>query len=342
MRINHCFKLAICAAVLVSSLSGCNKQNLGDGLEPDYYEVSLGMTGDILEVTEEPLTRADARTDLYGIQVYSAPNKELSAGESDVWTKYAYGLFGSDKNITIKLIKGNKYKFVATMVVDGQNKVKSYSSGYAQPFWVSGTNSHFAVIGDDFEYQSADYMGLASGYTVLAHDGENYYHPNTERFYGELVDFIPGMHGSKALIKMKRVSFGAKFHAKGKLAKEGTLEAQITEAPKMLLDLSVNEKIMSDIFTFKNLDKAYADNNYSETIAVTLNWHKPDGTVFPLGTHDIAFKRNKMSVINVTIDTDQANGEIGIEIDDDEMTEDENQTDINNGELEDTDVETNA
>lgn len=133
-----------------------------------------------------------------------------------------------------------------------------------------------------------------------------------------------------------------KFHAKGKLATEGTLEAQMTEAPKMLLDLTVSDKTMSDMFTFKNVKEVWADNNYTETIPVTLNIHKPDGTLFPLGTHSITFKRNKMTVINVTVENESLAGQLGFEIDDEDMTTDDEETNITDGEVVDTEVDTNA
>lgn len=331
------------AAAICCVFAGCNKITV-DEPESDYYIVNLGMGGEILNVTDEPLTRGGETADLYGIQVYSTPNIELAEGQNPVWTNYAYGLFASDDDITIKLIKGKKYKFVATMVVDGQNKLYTFSGpSYSNPFYVAGTNSKMGSLTTIFDYQSADYFsGLQSGYSYMA-DAQSYNHPNTERFYGELVDYVPGKKGSnKALIKMKRVSFGAKFMAKGKLAKEGTLEIQMTGAPKILLDLTTSEKTISDIFTFNDVDGAYADNNHNETIAVTLNWHRDDGTIFPLGTHDITFKRNKTSVVQITIENENADNPLGVEIDDVDMTEDEDITNIEDGEVTDTDVDTNA
>lgn len=343
MKTKFSFMAMMAAFAVCCGIVSCQKVIVETNeSESDYYTVNLGMAGDILEVIESPLTRAGEGTDLYGIQVYSAPNKDLPEGQSVTWTNYAYGIFGSDKDITINLLKGKKYKFVATMVVDGQNVLENYGSGYFYPFYVAGTNSTNGVVGTQFIYQHADYLGgLNSGWTCLKAGGY-FYHPNVERYYGELLDYIPGMHGDKALIKMKRTSFGAKFIAKGKLAKEGQLEVQMTEAPKMMVDLATNEKKVEDIFTFNNVKAAYEDNTYTETIAVTLNWHRPDGTVFPLGTHDVTFKRNKMSTVQVTIETENAEGELGIEIDDTDMAEDDDVTNIEDGEIVGTDVDTNA
>ena len=100
------------------------------------------------------------------------------------------------------------------MVVDGKNKVMhSSSKTYYTPFsWMP--------IMEQFDYQSATSMSyLGSGTAYLAKDGSSYDVPTTERFYGEYLDYVPGLkNNEKVMIKMKRASFGAKFIAKGKLA----------------------------------------------------------------------------------------------------------------------------
>ena len=336
--------VAIIAAIAVCcSFAGCKKVVV-DGPEPesDYYTVSLGMAGDILDIEESPLSRAGEGTDLYGIQVYSAPNKDLPEGQKVTWTKYAYGLFGSNENIKINLLKGKKYKFVATMIVDGQNKVENYGLGYTFPVYILGTNNSPIEIGSTFVYSGVDYMGyIESGFTALK-NGSTFDRPNVERYYGELADYIPGLHNDKAIIKMKRTSFGAKYVAQGILATEGYLEIQMVDSPKMIVDLTTADKTVSDIFTFDNVKKAYENDAYTETVAVTLNWHKSDETVFPLGTHEITFKRNKMTTIKVAIETENSEGELGVEVEDNEMTDDDEETTIKDGEIVDTEVDTNA
>ena len=204
---------------------------------------------------------------------------------------------------------------------------------------MSGTNGGFGAIGELFNYQHADYLGdLGRGNTYLK-DGKSYSHPNVERFYGELEDFVPGKNNDKALIKMKRTSFGARFVAKGRLATEGYIEIQMTSAAKMTLDLTTEDKTVEDIFTFGDVKKAYQNNEHTEAIDITLNWHRADGSIVPFGTHNITFKRNKMSTIQITMDSDDADSQIGLEIDDEPMSEDDEVTNIEDGEIVDTNVE---
>ena len=302
--------------------------------EPETYTVKLGWAGEILDVSYEPLTRGEAADDLYGIQVYSTPENGVGYTK---WTPYAYGLFDGVTDISISLIKGYKYKFVASMVVNGKNEInQSYgSTSYYPPF-------DFTPLGTTFNYSSEKTMSwLDDGYSNLAVDGSNYYRPNTERFYGELTDYNPEENGATAKIDMKRTSFGAKFIAGGKLAVDGKLEIMITDAPKMELELTDGEDQIEDIFTFDDVAAAWANDDYSETIDVTLNWIRTDGMTRPLGTHAITFKRNITAVIEVNIDNESSDEGVDFNIDDSEtgeMPEGEGAT-INDGEFVDTEVD---
>ncbi|MBQ5725830.1 MAG: hypothetical protein IIV58_00010 [Alistipes sp.] len=336
------------AAIVAGVMVACSQKDPMPNAEQEYYTVSLDWEGEILDVWYEPL-RSNSTDDLYGIQVYQAPDVELEEGKSTTWTRYAYGLFDNADDITIQLLKGYKYKFVATMVVDGKNKISHFTDNvsYSNPFYITrpGANT-YGLLANKFDYQSTIYFsGLEDGTTSLQGLSGYISHPNTERFYGELEDYIPGSNGDKAKIKMKRTSFGAKFIAKGKLAKSGTLQVQMTEAPKMELALSNSDNQISDIFTFDYVKAAWADNQYKETIAVTFNWIRTDGTTLPLGTHNVTYKRNATTVVQVNIENEANAGGVGFEYDEadlGDMPEDgENDLTITDGEVVDTDVDTN-
>lgn len=315
--------------------------------EPEFYTVNLGWEGEILDVSYEPLTRGNSADDLYGIQVYSTP--ENGEGEP-VWTNYAYGLFDGATDITINLLKGYKYKFVATMVRDGKNKVTHSSDNtYSLPFALKNYSMGIkqVPVNDVFEYQGEWYMyGLASSTTNLAGYNNNLLRANIDRYYGELVDYVPGSNGDKAKIKMKRTSFGAKFIAKGKLAKEGTLHVMILGAPEMTLALTNSDNQISDMFSFMNIKAAWAENgNYTETADVTINWTRPDGTTLPLGVHKVTFKRNATTVVNVNIENDGEPEGFDFDIPESEtgtpVEDGENDLTITDGVIVETEVDTN-
>ena len=299
--------------------------------EPEYVTVSLGLNVG-LDYGYEPLSRAEENNDLYGIQVYSTP---MPATENAQWTKYAYGLFDNVDNLTIKLIRGYEYKFVASMVKDGKDKVELQSGGYSNPFYhySSSLNVTFTPLSISFIY---DKLGLMS----LANNGAAHY-LNVDRYYGELVGYVPGDNDSKATIELKRTSFGAKFIAKGDYAENGTLEIIMGNDPEPHLTLNLAEgNEVSDIFSFDDVRAAWLDENYTETISVSLRIAYSDGTSAPLGTHDITFKRNTTTVVNVDLSVGGDSG-VGIVVTDGgEMPEDTEIT-IKDGEIVDTEIETN-
>ena len=299
--------------------------------EPEYVTVSLGLNVG-LDYGYEPLSRAEENNDLYGIQVYSTP---IPATENPQWTKYAYGLFDNVDNLTIKLIKGYEYKFETVMVKDGKDKVEHYRSDYREPFLSENAYHSYGPtpLSMSFIY---DQLGMYEWGKL----GISQY-LNVELYYGELESYIPGDNDSKATIELKRTSFGAKFIAKGDYAENGTLEIIMENEPQPQLTLNLAEgNEVSGIFSFKKVRAAWLDENYTETISVTLRVAYSDGTTAPLGTHDITFKRNTTTVVNVDLTVSGDSG-VGFEVTDGGEMPKGDEVTIKDGEIVDTEIETN-
>lgn len=299
--------------------------------EPEYVTVSLGLNVE-LDCEYEPLTRAEENNDLYGIQVYSTP---YPANENAEWTKFAYGLFDTTDNLTIKLVRGYEYKFVAAMVKDGKDKVENWAGGkYDMPFTheTGPTSCNSTPLSESFIYGQLGMPFLGGPYS-------NEY-LNVDRYYGELEGYIPGDNDSKATIELKRTSFGVKFIAKGDYAENGTLEILMGDNTEPLnLNLAEGNEV-SEIYTFNNVREAWLDENYTKTVPVLLRIAYSDGTSAPLGTHNITFKRNTITVVNVDLTVGGENG-VGFEVTDGgEMPEDSEIT-IKDGKIVDTEIEAN-
>lgn len=345
------------ASALCLSMASCVKTIIKDSTvptpeqEPEFYEVSLGWAGEI-EIDEEALVKSGEGTSLYGIEVYSAPysGEEGEEQKNTTWTRYAYGFYGSSQNITINLLKGFKYKFAATMVEDGQNKIQSSNTTYQ-----GNTVKYYYYpfdepLANEFIYQPT--TGFCSyfnyGQTWLKDDSYSYYYRpcGVNRYYGELVDYVPGLGNSgKAKIHMKRTNFGAKFVAEGKLATAGSLEIKMAEAKTVNIDLSAGETEFFGVYTFYYVKNAFSyakEGEYTETVDVTFNWRQADGKIVPFGTHKITYKRNRTTVVTIKMDSTDAEDSIGLECEDVELIEDgENDVTISNGERVDADIEGN-
>ena len=298
--------------------------------EPEYVTVSLGLDVE-LDYEYEPLTRAEENNDLYGIQVYSTP---VPATENAEWKEFAYGLFDTTDNLTIKLIRGYEYKFVATMVKDGKNTVETWTSNtYLDPFQHEHVPNSYTCtpISTSFIYGQ---LGLYEWNRSLSKK-----YLNIDNYYGELEGYVPGDNDSKATIELERTSFGAKYIAKGDYAENGTLEIFMAESPQLNLNLAESNEV-SEIYSFVKVRDAWLDDNYTETISVTLRIAYSDGTSAPLGTHDITFKRNTTTVVNVDLSVGGESGVGFVVTEGGEMPEGDEIT-IKDGEIVDTEIEAN-
>lgn len=273
----------------------------------EYYTVALGFGGEI-EVGYEPL-RSVENNDLYGINVYSAP---ANVEGTPSWSNYAYGLFDDPSNIKIDLLVGYQYKFVATMVKDGKEKMYRYTDDrYSSPFSVNGA----IPISTSFNYGLSVMGNLGYGSTYmkkLGGGGSTYDRPNTERYYGELEGYIPSNNG-KATIDMGRTSYGVKVVAQGQSANVGSLEIQMSESPLVTLNLAESNEYF-DIYTFYYVRNAWLKSDYSEEVSVNINYIREDNTVVPLGSHKVTFVRNTTTVVTVNIGYGGAENGLGFNI----------------------------
>ena len=331
----------LCVLIACIGMTACSNENdnapLGNE-DPDAYIVKLGMAGEIFDITEEPLSRT-VGDDLYGIQVYSCP----ANAETTKWTYYAFGLFDDVGKAEIKLLNGYKYLFNATMVKDGKNKIyhlgSSNSYEYAKPFLTHGDNGSASLLNNTFNYSNSIYMfGLDRGLSQLNNDQKDYDRPTTERYFGILSNFVPGEDES-AIINMKRTSFGAKFIAQGDFKKTGgTLTVNMKGAPLVEMVAKqgdTQEHKYEDIYTFADVDAAYANDKYTETISIGMNFTKDDGVVIPLGEHKITFRRNMKTVVTIKLTENTTDSSLGFSINAIESTSLENMTEEGNVTVED-------
>ena len=351
--------MAAIALMVGAIMAACSKDDAPNQQEePEFYTVKFGWGGEIVDIAYEPLDTRAAGNDLYGIQVYSKPNNNSTATS---WEAYAYGVFDDPTDISIELASGNKYKFVATMVVDGKERIgstdviieESEVRYYAEPFRV-----YYNEIGTfDYDYKGNLHESSFDDSTASLNyeDGKSfgvYDIPNLDRYYGRVDEFIPSSSNTNITISMKRVSFGAKFIAEGALAKSGTLDIQIQGAPKMSLVLTEDEDSISDIFTFSDIYTAWLgyfpdpgpDYPHYAKYNVAFKWIRPDKTELQIGTFPITYKRNTTTVVTIQMENDVVEGDqtggVGFSIassETGEMPENDNSVTIVDGEVEGAD-----
>lgn len=295
----------------IGLLLSCSKDTVivDEPIGPKEYTVSLGFSGEITEISESPL-RSTESNDLYGIQVYAIPTQ----GSSD-YKPYAYGLFDDKASMTIKLLEGYEYKFISTMIVDGKIRLNSYNESYYAPFY---TNDN-TPLRNAFTYSSSKEMnGLSHGWANLKNPTSIFYRPNLDRYYGQVEGYAPSENGSVS-INMKRVVFGIKVVIEGMT--DGQVKVSLSEAPDLYIDYPTTE--IQDLFTFFNTypyqNSLWTNDDYSETITLSVNWLKEDGAEVPIVTQDVLFKRNMLTTIRVKISDAQLDNSLTLTTESTEM-----------------------
>lgn len=300
------------------AIAGCNGSDEEDSLvtpEPapvKEHIVSFGFYGEITDITESPLSRA-ATDDLYGIQVYST----LANGAE--YKPYAYGLFDDKTKMNIKLLEGYKYRFISTMIVDGKNKLY-HSPGFLLPINVEGGRS---TLNNNFTYSTSSGMYMMDSGAATMSDGSSYNIPKLDRYFGETTEYIPSENKSIS-INMRRVSFGIKVILEN--FNEGKSMIAMKGAPA--ISIQYPEIEINELFTFggRYSTGIWTEDDYTETIPLSVSWEKVDGSVVPLVSQDITFKRNKLTTITVKVKDNSVDNMVDITQDNTVMGQGDNIT----------------
>lgn len=300
-------------------LCSCTKNE--NGVKPKEvsksYIVDLGLsiqTSDIPmadKASKVAMTTEDVSSDdIYMIQVSSIANDATDAE----WKSYSYGLFDNKSNMKIKMLDGFKYKIQASLIKDGKKKLFLYEGGYYYPLYVSQDGSNTTKITNEFIYSSSVINGISAGNSTLAvpgkQDGLWCDHPNYIRYYGELLDYVPSENGS-ATVDMIKTVFGIKYIPVG--LTEGKLIIKLDKAPEVTIESGTSEFL--EMYTFMSLKDAWDNKDNSdwfEPIVLAISWQKLDGTIIPLYSGSLNFKRN--TIKEITINIKEPNNENGLGI----------------------------
>lgn len=292
----------------------CSNELQEEQSTPKTYTVSLGVKGEILDVIQTPLTKSGENNNLYGIQVYSTntPDDKYS------YSPYAYGLFNDINEAIITLLEGYSYKFVCSMLVNGKNIVQ-YNSNmeYYYPFAYNENGyRRYTLLSNSFLYNTTiEFDGLNFGLCYFQ-EGDYYYYPNTDRYYGEISNFQPITNNTVKIV-MKRTVFGVKFIAEG--LTEGKIKIVMSYGtqlePAKYINYSDIKHEIEDIYTFNQVSEAFNRENYSEDIKTSIYWEKADGTEVPIAVnYTLTFTRKMMHTVRINLAGTSTKGESPISI----------------------------
>lgn len=301
--------MAMMAVMMCMNFASCSSEDVlvsEDPKEPEYVTVGLGCTGEFLEFSESQMGRA-ATDELYGIEVFALTENGTDSYGNPIYSEanYAHGMFTSLDNVKIKLLEEQKYRFEVSIVID---PFKKYDSSYSWFGYSYSYNSYFNQHGTEFVYSSSDglYLTDISGY---------YEQYNHDRYYGKLDVYTPEQNESVE-IHTKRVAYGVKFEATG-LGDGDTFLVEVKKPGYLdkFYNIEFGAENYEGIYTFYDIVSAwkgrvienswnsttgeYEYENYYSDKHLTISWKKADGTVVPMGTYLVTFKRNVKTTIRI-------------------------------------------
>lgn len=319
------------ATVVLWSCSGSGSEEIPNPVTPEEsktYEIQMNLGGEYVETSETPLSRTDTPKKYYGINVYCMKDD----GTASSYSSYAFGVFDNIEDIKITLLGGYKYKFECTSVEDGDDKIEIVNENYLYaPFIYSSANNPYKLSQlNQFRIESQFLHGIKYGTT----NGWKY--PRTNRYYGELENYIPTENG-KATIPMKRTVFG--LNMKVNAIPDGSLSWSIDDLTLNNYTHSGNETLeFSSIYTLYDVYESWKNENYTTEFKINFFWTRSNGYNQSF-SETISVKRNVMTNVNVTLEGGSSEISLGINEENAEMKDETVEVNYDGGSLSDTNVD---
>lgn len=306
----------------------------------ETYTISFNLGGEFISTSETPLSRTEVTPKkIYGINVYYKKDGDTN------YQNYAYGLFDNIKDMTISLIGGYKYKFECSMVQNDADTLYHDDNMYYAPFhkYYSSSYGYEGIeLSNKFNISTTNSMrltGLREGNTCIKSYRNSESYPKTDRFYGELTDYIPTKDGV-ANIDLKRTAFGLKFIVTPPV--DGTLSISTYYGINPNIKVSANDNILesSSMYTFYEVYKCWQAENYTKDFTIQLTWERANGATQTF-EKVITVKRNVMTTVNVNVNGSTTDSSLGVKEDDTPMGNENVDMNFNGGDLDDNEVNPN-
>lgn len=342
MGIKH-LMMASCVFTAFAMQSCIKEKDLHQEAPATYSELNLKLEGDYLS-TEMPMARSVAPTaidenkTIVGIAISMIPQDVPNAASKP----YAYGIFELAKaknpdNLRIRVLDGYMYRISCTMIANAKDSILTENDGgFAAPFDLERTGKFSGKCSNKFlladQVDGTKFLYNIENTKIKTVNGiqNELSRPFIERYHG-LIDKLSVIDGMDNSIKLYRRFFGVQFKQTG--LESGRLRIELDDAPKIYLNSSadIHETMESELkmVSMKNLTANLPGNNQplTENVKVKVYWERTPGTEGELIVDkNFTFKRNYTHKLALTnIEHIGTPGNIGIEIEEGEMEEDNEQ-----------------
>ncbi len=282
----------------------------------EYVTVNIKLGGEILDVTQEPMTKGLTSNDLTAIQI-----NEVVVNDYEEEVPYAWGLFDDVSNISVKLKKGSKYDIEATTVIDGKVILGFSSDGYYDPFYLSNGSTFVTNIMD--VSSTSRFPRLASSCVQIKEDQNIMYNfSKADKYYYRNVFVVE--ENSDISFDMKRVSSGLKIIANNLI--EGSLLVESSDFSNIEINPGEEyDEIYTIPWDIKGIKDNWSRDDCKVSTMMTFTYQNASGEKTQIASQKIEFTRNKKTVITVNIpddeDIDSQKNNIKVSLDDTPMVD---------------------
>lgn len=307
--------MALMAVAMCANFASCsNEEALVEEPNEEYVTVKLGCGGEILNIENSPLSRAD-ETILDENDMLLLSIKELNRYMDDMGyvyyeekSNYAYAVMSYQSSLELNLLKGKYYRVHASVIVDGIER--GYSLG-------------------DYKQGGIVYDSSDLSYDLKSVSNGQY---DYDRFYGMVNDF-EAVEDAEVNVELYRVAFGAKILSSG-LAEGESLNIEVrryqdyyeTYEGDYTVNLETPDAEDYRVRTVNEIEYAWERANqyqygegeeYFETKYLTITWNKVDAETgaieaINMGTYDVPFKRNATTTVTIVPQDLNAGGTLTI------------------------------
>lgn len=350
--------LFVIAMLMITVWSCENKIDNGQEVTPveeEFVTLPISVTGEILTMTDMPLTKSDDNRAIYLIQVYTAlENDSYDWDTEDGLSPYAYGVFTDLSKASIKLNPNLTYHFVASCFKDllepdgleitniGCIVTKTQSNA----FDLMGSLRLDEIDINMFIYNSeyftvpfVDFYGWAGTKDEGIKRGFDFY-------YSEIAGFKPSQNSS-VLFDMRRCVFGYRFEVDNLDKMGGSISVEVnpvfasSDYGNFVIKLTSSKPFSESTTPFlksrtpfpipsgpeRFIWRSYVNNintEYSEEVPLKITHITNDGAENVIYNGMITFTRNMKKLVSIHLEeAESVAAPMGVTFEAAEMIDDE-------------------